>query len=159
MRWLIAATLVVSLIASVTELAMFAFLASLVDRMAASGPDRFVADNAWLLARSRSSCSSSGRFSPSVARAGEPLHRADADHVVRWQSYRYVLRQSLGFFQNDYTGRISQKVMQTGMAVRESVVNVIDGIWYLAIYLVGTLAMLGGFDWRLMLPLLAWTAA
>jgi ATP-binding cassette subfamily B multidrug efflux pump len=79
--------------------------------------------------------------------------------LVRWRSYRYVLRQSLGFFQNDYAGRISQKVMQTGMAVRESVVNVVDGVWYLAIYLLGTVAMLGGFDWRLTLPLLAWTAA
>jgi ATP-binding cassette subfamily B multidrug efflux pump len=79
--------------------------------------------------------------------------------LVRWQTYRYVLRQSLGFFQNDYAGRISQKVMQTGMAVRESVVNVVDGVWYLAVYIVGTVAMLGGFDWRLDLPLLAWTLA
>ena len=60
--------------------------------------------------------------------------------LVRWRSYRYVLRQSLGFFQNDYAGRISQKVMQTGMALRESVVNVIDGVWYLLVYLVGTIA-------------------
>ena len=62
--------------------------------------------------------------------------------LVRWRSYRYVLRQSLGFFQDDYAGRISQKVMQTGMALRESVVNVIDGVWYLLVYLVGTIAAL-----------------
>jgi ABC-type multidrug transport system fused ATPase/permease subunit len=74
-------------------------------------------------------------------------------------SYRYVLRQSLGFFQNDYAGRISQKVMQTGMAVREGVVNVIDGVWYLAVYLLGTVTMMAGFDWRLLLPLGAWTLA
>ena len=76
--------------------------------------------------------------------------------LVRWRSYRYVLRQSLGFFQNDYAGRISQKVMQTGMALRESVVNVIDGVWYLIVYLLGTVTLLAGFDWRLLLPLIAW---
>ncbi len=48
-KWLIVTTLVVSLVASVTELAMFAFLGSLVDRMAASSPERFVSDNLWLL--------------------------------------------------------------------------------------------------------------
>ena len=79
--------------------------------------------------------------------------------MVRWRSYRYVLRQSLGFFQNDYAGRISQKVMQTGMALRESVVNVIDGVWYLLVYLVGTAAVLIGFDWRLLLPILVWLVA
>jgi ATP-binding cassette subfamily B multidrug efflux pump len=159
-RWLLATTLVVSLIASATELAMFAFLASLVDRMAASGPDRFVGDNAWLLAimafvvlvvRPVFTILSRGLVNLSIVPTLTTL--------VRWQSYRYVLRQSLSFFQNDYTGRISQKVMQTGMAVRESVVNVIDGIWYLAIYLIGTLALLGGFDWRLMVPLALWTTA
>src|SRR5688572_4418354 len=49
--------------------------------------------------------------------------------------------------------------MQTGMALRESVVNVVDGVWYLAVYLVGTLAMLGGFDGRLMIPVVLWAAA
>ena len=56
-----------------------------------------------------------------------------------------MLRQSLGFFQNDYAGRISQKVMQTGMALRESVVNVIDGVWYLLVYLAGTICLLRRF--------------
>ena len=79
--------------------------------------------------------------------------------LVRWRSYRYVLRQSLGFFQDDYAGRISQKVMQTGMALRESVVNVIDGVWFLLVYLIGTIALFIGFDWRLMLPLVGWVIA
>jgi ATP-binding cassette, subfamily B, multidrug efflux pump len=158
--WLLTVTLIVSLIASVTELALFVFLGSLVDRMAASGPDRFVPENAWLLAvmafvvlviRPVFTVLSRGLINLAVVPSLTTL--------VRWQSYRYVLRQSLTFFQNDYAGRVSQKVMQTGMALREAVVNVVDGVWYLAIYLVGTLAMLGGFDWRLMLPVVLWSGA
>ena len=121
---------------------MFAFLGSLVDRMAASSPDSFVSDNLWLLVvhglrapRRAPASSPSGRAGSSTCRS-----RRASRALVRWRSYRYVLRQSLGFFQDDYAGRISQKVMQTGMALRESVVNVIDGVWYLLVYLVGTIA-------------------
>jgi ATP-binding cassette subfamily B multidrug efflux pump len=160
MKGLLVVTLAVSLVASVIELAMFGFLGSLVDRMANSTPERFVSDNAGLLL-----------FMAVVLLVGRPLFTVlsrglvnlalapSLSTLVRWRSYRYVLRQSLGFFQNDYAGRVSQKVMQTGMAFRESVVNVVDGVWYLAVYIVGTFAMLAGFDWRLFLPLIAWTAA
>ena len=160
MKGLLAVTLIVSLTASVVELSMFAFLGSLVDRMAASGPERFVDDNLALLAfmgfvllvlRPVSTILSRGLVNLSLA--------PNLSTLVRWQSYRYVLRQSLGFFQNDFSGRISQKVMQTGMAVRESVVNIVDGVWYLAVYIAGTVALMVGFDWRLLLPLAAWTLA
>ena len=160
MRGLLVVTLIVSLVASVIELSMFGFLGSLVDRMSASTPERFVADNFWLLVfmsvvlligRPISTILSRGLVNLSLA--------PNLSTLVRWRNYRYVLRQSLGFFQNDYAGRISQKVMQTGMAVRESAVNVVDGIWYLAVYIIGTLVMLIGFDWLLILPLLFWSAA
>jgi ATP-binding cassette, subfamily B, multidrug efflux pump len=160
MKGLIAVTLVVALVASVVELAMFGFLGSLVDRMAASSPENFVADNLWLLVfmsfvllvlRPVSTILSRGLVNLALA--------PNLATLARWQSYRYVLRQTLGFFQSDYAGRISQKVMQTGMALRESVVNVVDGVWYLAVYIVGTLYLLGGFDWLLLLPLFAWTIA
>jgi ATP-binding cassette subfamily B multidrug efflux pump len=160
LRGLIVATLIVSLIASVTELALFAFLGTLVDRMAASSPERFLADN-WrvlalmgivlLVVRPLFTIWSRGLINLSIT--------PSLSSLVRWRSYRYVLRQSLGFFQNDYAGRISQKVMQTGMALRESVVNVIDGVWYLVVYLVGTAAVLVGFDWRLVLPIVGWLVA
>ncbi len=157
---LIVVTLVVSFIAAASELALFGFLGSLVDRMSASPPEDFVADNALVLiamsvvvlvVRPVFTVLSRGLVNLSLAPSMTTL--------VRWRSYRYVLRQSLGFFHNDFAGRISQKVMQTGMAVRESVINVIDGVWYLFVYLVGTLYLLSAFDWRLLVPLIVWTVA
>ena len=159
-KGLIIATLIVSLIASLTELAMFGFLGSLVDRMAASGPGSFVPDNFWLLVGMGAVLLLARPFFVIWSRALVNLSIAPSlSSLVRWRSYRYVLRQSLGFFQNDYAGRISQKVMQTGMALRESVVNVIDGVWYLLVYLAGTTAVFVGFDWRLMLPVVGWLIA
>ena len=52
-------------------------------------------------------------------------------NLVRWQTHRYVLRQSVGFFTNDFAGRIASKIIQTGPALRESVVQVCDAIWYI----------------------------
>jgi ATP-binding cassette subfamily B multidrug efflux pump len=78
---------------------------------------------------------------------------------VRWQNYRYVLRQSLSFFQNDFAGRVAQKVMQTGHALREAVVNVVDGVWLLLIYLFGILAFFIEMDARLLIPLVLWALA
>jgi ATP-binding cassette, subfamily B, multidrug efflux pump len=73
--------------------------------------------------------------------------------------HRYVLRQSLGFFQNDFAGRVANKVMQTGPALRESVVQVVDAVWYVAVYWTGALVLFAQADWRLTLPLLAWLVA
>ncbi len=159
-KWLIVVTLIVSLIASVTELAMFGFLGSLVDRMAVSSPEKFVSENFWLLVFMSVVLLVARPFFTIWSRALVNLSITPSlSSLVRWRSYRYVLRQSLGFFQDDYAGRISQKVMQTGMALRESVVNVIDGVWYLLVYMLGTVTLFIGFDWRLLLPLLGWLVA
>jgi ATP-binding cassette subfamily B multidrug efflux pump len=78
---------------------------------------------------------------------------------VRWQSYRYVLRQSLSFFQNDFAGRIAQKVTQTGPSLRDTVSGFIDGIWTLLVYLGGTVWLFTAISPWLLAPILAWTAA
>jgi ATP-binding cassette subfamily B multidrug efflux pump len=70
-----------------------------------------------------------------------------------------VLRQSVSFFQNDFAGRIAQKVLRTGRALRESVVNIVDGVWVLIIYLIGTIVLFAGLDWRLLVPVCLWIVA
>ena len=52
--------------------------------------------------------------------------------LIRWQSHWHVVRQSWPFFQNDFAGRIANRVMQTGNALRECVVSSIRAIWYIA---------------------------
>ncbi len=76
--------------------------------------------------------------------------------LIRWQSHWHVVRQSWPFFQNDFAGRIANRVMQTSNSVRESVVSSIRAIWYIAIYGVSALVLMAAADWRLALPTLAW---
>src|SRR5207237_6397092 len=79
-------------------------------------------------------------------------------NLVRWQSHWHVVRQGWTFFQNDFAGRIAARVMQTGPALRESVVLSILGIWYILVYGTSAVGLLSSADWRLALPILAWFA-
>lgn len=75
---------------------------------------------------------------------------------VRWQAHRYLLGQSYRFFQQEFSGRIATKVMQTALAVRESVLKVLDVMLFVSVYLVTTVLLVASADWRLAAPMLFW---
>ena len=78
--------------------------------------------------------------------------------LVRWQNHWHVVRQSWPFFQDDFAGRIANRVMQTGNALRESAVQGVRSVWYILIYGLASLVLLAQADWRLALPTLGWFA-
>jgi ATP-binding cassette subfamily B multidrug efflux pump len=84
---------------------------------------------------------------------------ANVANLVRWQSHWHVARQSWAFFQNDFAGRIASKVMQTGPAIRESLVSLITGVWYILVYGSSAIVLLASSDVRLAVPILLWFAA
>ncbi|HVZ06903.1 ABC transporter ATP-binding protein [Rhodopila sp.] len=77
-------------------------------------------------------------------------------NMIRWQNHWHVVRQSWTFFQNDFAGRIANRVQQTGPALRESLVMAFDAAWYIVVYGSSALLMLAHLDWRLMVPMTAW---
>ena len=79
-------------------------------------------------------------------------------NLIRWQNHWHVVRQSWTFFQNDFAGRIANRVMQTGPALRESLVMAFDAAWYIIVYGGRALILLGSLNWRLMVPMTAWFA-
>jgi ATP-binding cassette, subfamily B, multidrug efflux pump len=81
---------------------------------------------------------------------------ANVGNLIRWQSHWHVVRQSWAFFQNDFAGRIASKVMQTGPAVRESVVSLLTAVWYILVYGTSAALLLGAADKWLALPVLLW---
>jgi len=78
--------------------------------------------------------------------------------AIRWSAHRYLLGQSLSFYQNDFAGRIATKVMQTALAVRETVMKLLDVMVYVLVYFISMIVLVGQADWVLMLPMLAWLA-
>ena len=155
-----AVLLVIGFFGSLIEVLLMAFVGNLVDMMrAASTPQAFFSENATTLV-----------VMALVAVVARPAASTIHDFVknqmitpsvttrIRWQTHTYVLRQSLAFFQNDFAGRISTRIMQTGASLRDSVVQGVDAIWYMAVHVVGALIIFWEADARLVLPLLAWIA-
>ncbi len=155
-----AVLLVVGFLGSITEVMLFGFIGKLVDLLrAAPDPAAFFADNSGILIAMAV-----------LALVARPViflfHDLIKSQVVattftnrvRWQTHSYVLRQSMGFFQNDFAGRIANKIVQTAPALRESVVQAIDAIWYAAVQFFGAMVLFAAADLRLIIPLGIWLA-
>jgi ATP-binding cassette, subfamily B, multidrug efflux pump len=153
--------LVVGGLGSLIEVSLTAFVGNLVDQMrAAQTPETFFSEHRWELI-------SMAVVALLVRPVVSTLHDLIKNQMItpalttriRWDTHRYVLRQSLGFFQNDFAGRIANKIMQNAQAVRESTLNLIDSLWFAAVHFVGTLVLFVAADWRLAVPLVVWMAA
>jgi ATP-binding cassette subfamily B multidrug efflux pump len=84
---------------------------------------------------------------------------ANVSNMIRWQSHWHVVRQSWAFFQNDFAGRIANRVMQTGPAIRETLVALLTAVWYVLVYGTAAVILLASADRWLALPVLIWFAA
>ena len=156
--WVYALIMVFGLLGSLIEVALYAFLGQIVDlaKAAASPGDFFELHGRMLL------------WMAFVAMVARPIAfgmhtvlinqtaNANVMNMVRWQQHRYILRQSLSFFQNDFAGRIANKIMQTGGAVRATVAEAVDALWYVAIYWTSSAVIFLQLDARLLAPLLGW---
>src|SRR5262249_25269235 len=156
----LAALMAVGFVVSLIETSLFRYVASIVDLLKATSPEKVFADYGWTFAWMG--------FVIVIARpVATILHdllvqqtlAPSFTNLVRWQTHRYVLRQTVGFFTNDFAGRIAAKIIQTGPALRESVVQVCDALWFVTLYSLTSLYLFAQADWRLTLPLIAWIIA
>jgi ATP-binding cassette subfamily B multidrug efflux pump len=83
---------------------------------------------------------------------------ANVSNRIRWQNHWYVVRQSWAFFQNDFAGRIANRVMQTGPAIRETLVALLTSVWYIMVYGTTAMILLASADPVLALPVALWFA-
>ena len=74
--------------------------------------------------------------------------------LIRWQAHWHVVRQSWAFFQNDFAGRISNRVMQTGPAVRSTLTASVTALWYVLVYGTTAIVMTASADLWLAIPIL-----
>jgi ATP-binding cassette subfamily B multidrug efflux pump len=155
----IAATSILAAVVAVIEVSLFAFLGSVVDWLAKTTPDAVFADykvELILLAGLVLVLHPLLNFLYELI-----LHQTlmgNFPMLIRWQAHRYVLRQSLEFFQNDFAGRIATKVMQAALAVRETVLKTADVFVFVIVYFTAAVVLFAQSDWRLSLPMIAWLA-
>ncbi|KAA2214604.1 ABC transporter ATP-binding protein [Teichococcus oryzae] len=89
---------------------------------------------------------------------GQQAINATVTSLIRWQSHWHVVRQGWAFFQEDFAGRIANRVMQAGPALRESMVQLINAVWYILVYGTGAVIFLATADLWLAVPILLWFA-
>ena len=145
---------------SVLELVFFAFLGNLVDWLTAADRATFYAEYAarlWVMGLLTVVAFPAATLIQSLFM----FQTIFANHpmLIRWQAHRYLLGQSLAFFQNEFAGRVSQKVMQTALAVRDAVQKLLDVAVYVIVAFVGTLILVGQSDTLMLVPLVVWLAA
>lgn len=142
---------------AVAEALLFGILGKVVDWLASSAPETFVEDT-WLPLAVMSIFMLV--FIPlTTALRSLVVHQTLMGNFpmsVRWMAHRYLLSQSYGFFQNEFSGRIATKVMQTALAVRDTVMKLLDVLLFVVIYLVTALILVANADLRLCVPLLIW---
>ncbi|HRL99569.1 MAG TPA: ABC transporter ATP-binding protein [Acidovorax sp.] len=78
---------------------------------------------------------------------------------LRWVFHRLMLGQSMSFYADEFAGRITTKIMQTALSVREVVFLVVDVLVGVSVYMIGILVLAASFEWRLVLPFALWLAA
>jgi len=158
-KGLFIALFAVEFFVALTDSAVPWFMGRIVTLVTTIGPERFLAETwPWLVGMA---------LVVLIARPGIVMLRylitnqaiaAPFTGLIRWQSHFHVVRQSWAFFQNDFAGRISNRVMQTGPAVRQTLVASVTALWYVLVYGVTAVVMTAAVDAWLTVPILGWFA-
>ncbi|MEM6617436.1 MAG: ABC transporter ATP-binding protein [Pseudomonadota bacterium] len=154
--WMMAFTAAIS----ITEVIMFGWLGQLVDWLAESDPQTFFSEQSTILIVM--SLVVLVLYPVLILIGNLLIHQTligNFPMTVRWLGHRYLLGQSLAYFQDEFAGRVSTKLMQSSLAVREVVMKVCDVLLYVAVYFGGMLVLVATADWRLVAPLLVWLVA
>jgi ATP-binding cassette subfamily B multidrug efflux pump len=153
--WLLLAALMMTCVALV-EVWLFSFMGNLVNWLAEQDRESFLATEGWKLAGMAAVIMAlplmvllHSLLSFQVLMGNYPMR-------IRWLIHRYLLKQSMHYYQEEFAGRIATKLMQTALSVRECVIKLIDVLNYVGVYFIGTLVIMGSADTRLVIPLIVW---
>jgi ATP-binding cassette subfamily B multidrug efflux pump len=142
---------------AVAEVWLFGFLGQIVDWLAAQDKETLLSDQFWpLLGMS------------ALVLLGLPLlvwfhslltHQTLLGNFpmrIRWLGHRYLMKQSMSYYQDEFAGRVATKLMQTALALRQCIMTFIEIVNYVVVYFLGMFVIIGSADWRMMLPLACW---
>jgi len=155
----LAALMAISLVVSLIEVAILRFIGALVDLLRSTSPDKVLQDHGpeflamgllILVGRPTASFVHDLIVQQAIA--------PGMTNLIRWQTHRYVLRQSVSYFANDFAGRIASNVVQAAASLRDSVVQIIDALWFVTVFAFSALVIFAKTDWRLACPLGLWIA-
>jgi len=157
-RWLIAMAVLGAGVA-LGEIMLFSFMGSIIDWLGTADKATFLADEGWKLALMAGLLL---LVLPALQIADTLIiHQTLIGNLpqrIRWMAHRYLLRQSMSYFQDEFAGRIGAKLMQTSLAVREVVMKLLDVTVFVVVYFAGAVVLAAMSDLWLAVPFLVWLA-
>ncbi|MBX3539631.1 MAG: ABC transporter ATP-binding protein [Chelatococcus sp.] len=154
--WLVL-ILLSSLVISIVDSSLLLIVGWLVDRLAGSTPAAFFADYGVIII--------GGGIAILVLR---PLFTAinemlvdqvvvpQLTNMIRWRAHLYTINHSLAYFQGDFAGRLANRIVQVGPALREIATGLVDNLWFVAVYAVTAITVFGQIGILLAVPVVAW---
>ncbi|MBO0343867.1 ABC transporter ATP-binding protein [Roseibium sp. CAU 1637] len=156
-RWAFVLMLVLGGVTAAVETSLYVFLGWIVDLIATADREGFFVTHWRLLAGMAFVIIVLRTLATSLtALVEEQTAVPHFINLVRWQSHQQVMRQSISYFQNDFSGRLAQKVTQSGMAANEFMVNLLQTVWFILIYALSALVLLGQLDVGIAVLVAAW---
>jgi ATP-binding cassette subfamily B multidrug efflux pump len=153
----LAAMTVLGATIAVLEISLFGFMGSIVDWLSSADPRTFLASEGWKLAGMAVILLV---MIPALQLIDSLIiHQTllgNFPQRIRWMTHRYLIRQSMGYFQDEFAGRIGAKLMQTSLAVREVVMKVLDVTVFVVVYFLGAVVLAAMSDLWLALPFVIW---
>lgn len=148
---------VLTALMAILEVQLFGFMGQLVDWLAGSNPETFLADErTGLILMAATLLLAMPLVSLLHNLVVHQTLLGNYPMKIRWLAHRYLLGQSLSFYQDEFAGRLATKVMQTSLAVRETVMKILDVMVYILVYFTAVFFMVAQADSRLMIPMAVW---
>ncbi|MGA8611606.1 MAG: ABC transporter ATP-binding protein [Xanthobacteraceae bacterium] len=158
-KWLFAALFIVEMLVALSDSSVPWFMGRVVTMVTKTPPDRFLAESwPWLVGMAVVVLIVRPAVTVTRYLITNQAIAAPFTGLVRWQSHWHVVRQSWAFFQNDFAGRISNRVMQTGPSVRSTLTATITTVWYIIVYGSSAIVLMASADLWLAVPILLWFA-
>ena len=156
LRPLIAVMAVLTALIGVFEATLFGFLGSMVDWLAKMRPETLWAEQGSTLMLIAAVLLASPLVLAIQAMLKQQTLAANFPMLLRWNFHRLMLGQSMSFYQDEFAGRVATKVMQTALAVRDSVMIVADILVFVCVYFISMVAVAAHFDRWLLVPFGVW---
>jgi len=154
-RYIAAMSILTGVIASI-EAGLYLVVGLIISNMISSGPERFLEDFGWQLWI----IAAIFIFTICLVLFQSLLKRqslaGSMPMILRWKFHKHLLNQTFDFYSNEFSGRISAKVMQTAISIRDLVFTLTDILIYVCIYIFTMIAIVSSFSLTLSLPFFVW---
>ncbi|MBM7064390.1 ABC transporter ATP-binding protein [Neisseria elongata] len=140
----------------IMEALLFQFMGKVVDWLGRYTPETLFAEKGWALAGMALMMLLSICWIFIASNVRLQTLQGVFPMRLRWNFHRLMLGQSLGFYQDEFAGRVSAKVMQTALSLRDVVMTLADMVTYVLVYFITSGVILATLDSWLLLPFIGW---